>query len=70
MLLMMSFFEVEAFQPVLDFPEETYHLWRAHRQVRGLDRLNLDAMAFLWVQGSPPLLLIRFQAENLDYYLG
>lgn len=27
--------------------------------MRGLERLNFDAMAYLWLQGTPPLLRIR-----------
>ena len=41
------------------FDGEIESLWESHTEVRGLDRLNMDAMTFLWMMGTAPLLRVR-----------
>ena len=54
-----SLFQVETFMPVRTFDESILEMWRAHTEVRGLDRLNMDAMAYLWMERTAPLLRVR-----------
>ena len=54
-----SLFQVETLMPVRTFDESILEMWSVHTEVRGLDRLNMDAMAYLWMERTAPVLRIR-----------
>ena len=55
----LSIFQVETSFTPRRIDGELEHLWESHTEVRGLDRLNMDAMTFLWMMGTAPLLRVR-----------
>ena len=56
---MLSFFQVDTSFPPRRLDGELEQLWESHTEVRSLDRLNMDATAFLWMMGTTPLLRVR-----------